>query len=299
MQNIIPTIWFNDNAEEAVRFYTSVFAHATTGRITPYTEAGKEQHGHQAGSVMTIEFEIEGMQFVGLNGGPQFPLTPAISFFVNCVSEDEINGLWQKLTKGGEVRLPLTAYPFSKRYGWVSDQFGVSWQLMLVDEMPPQKVMPSLLFAGEQTGHAEEAMQFYMSVFPDSKQGMVSRYQGNEAPGHEGQIAYGECTLLGQQVGFMDSGVDQDVDFNEGISLEVMCKDQAEIDAYWEKLSAVPEAEMCGWLKDKYGVSWQIVPTAMNDMLNNGTPEQIERVVAAFMQMKKFDIATLERAYNG
>lgn len=298
MQRIVPNLWFDDIAEEAVQFYTSVFDNSRTGHISHYTEAGKEIHGHEPGQILTVEFELEGVEFLALNGGPQFKFTPAISFFVSCRSEGEINTLWQKLSDGGEVRMPLDAYPFSPRYGWVSDKYGVSWQLILVDRDVPQKIMPSLMFTQAQTGKAEEAMQFYMSVFPDSKQGMVSHYEADQAPGHEGQLAYGECTLLGQPVGFMDSGMDQDFGFNEAVSLEVRCETQEEIDAYWEKLSAVPESEACGWLKDKYGVSWQITPTSMKDMMEHGTPEQLERVMGALMPMKKLDVAELERAYN-
>ena len=298
MQRIIPNLWFNDISEEAAQFYISVFDNSKILHIAHFTDAGKEQHGHEPGQVMIVDFELDGTRFTALNGGPQFTFTPAISFFVSCYSEGEINTLWQKLEAGGEVRMPLGDYPFSKQYGWLSDKYGVSWQLILVDREVPQKIMASLMFAKEQTGHAAEAMQFYMSVFPGSSQGMVSKYTAEQAPGHEGQLAYGECTLLGQKVGFMDSGIDQDFSFNEAVSLEVSCDTQEEIDTYWEKLSAVPEAEMCGWLKDKYGVSWQIVPSAMDDMLTNGTPEQLERVTAAFMQMKKFDLAELEHAYN-
>ena len=87
--------------------------------------------------------------------------------------------------------------------------------------------------------------------------------------------------------------------FNESISFMVSCETQAEIDGYWEKLSAVPGAEQCGWVKDKYGLSWQIVPTAMNEMLENGTPEQLARVTQAFLKMKKFDIAQLQDAFDG
>lgn len=97
----------------------------------------------------------------------------------------------------------------------------------------------------------------------------------------------------------MDSSAKHEFTFNEAVSLIVHCDTQQDIDHYWKKLSAVPEAEQCGWCKDKFGVSWQIVPTAMNEMMASGTPEQVARVTKAFMQMKKFDIDTLQRAYDG
>jgi predicted 3-demethylubiquinone-9 3-methyltransferase (glyoxalase superfamily) len=95
----------------------------------------------------------------------------------------------------------------------------------------------------------------------------------------------------------MDSAQAHDFTFNEAISLMVNCNNQEEIDYYWGKLSAVPESEQCGWLKDSYGVSWQVVPAGLDDMLQNGTREQVDRVTEAFLQMKKFDLAELERAY--
>ena len=105
--------------------------------------------------------------------------------------------------------------------------------------------------------------------------------------------------LEGQWFAAMDSARMHDFAFSEAISFIVHCEDQAEIDYYWEKLSAVPESEQCGWLKDKYGLSWQIVPTAMDEMMSKGTPEQINRVTQSFLQMKKFDLATLQKAYDG
>jgi predicted 3-demethylubiquinone-9 3-methyltransferase (glyoxalase superfamily) len=97
----------------------------------------------------------------------------------------------------------------------------------------------------------------------------------------------------------MDSARDHKFGFNEAISLMVYCHNQKEIDCCWEKLPAVPASEQCGWLKDKYGVSWQIVPTAMDDMMQHGTKDQIARVTQAFLGMKKFDLAVLQRAYEG
>ena len=114
----------------------------------------------------------------------------------------------------------------------------------------------------------------------------------------EGFIKHARFTLAGQSFMAMDSSMPHDFSFNEALSLIVNCDTQAEIDYYWEKLSAVPEAEQCGWLKDTYGVSWQIVPSVMNEMMTSGNKEKIARVTQAFLKMKKFDIKTLEDAYN-
>lgn len=299
MNRIVPNFWFDDQAEEAVQFYASIFKNSRVGHTARYTNAGKEIHGHNAGDVLTIEFGLENMRFIALNGGPQFTINPSISFFVRCDTEDDVNELWQKLSEGASVLMPLDLYSFSRRYGWLSDKFGISWHIILNEQPEAQKLTPSLLFTQDLCGRAEEAMNFYTSVFPGSSTGTIVRYSGGQEPDKEGTIAYGEFTILGDTFIVVDSAREHDFKFNEATSLMVECETQEEIDNYWQKLSAVPEAEVCGWLKDKYGVSWQIVPTIMDKMMKEGTPEQLERVTAAYMQMKKFDIAKLQKAYDG
>ena len=125
------------------------------------------------------------------------------------------------------------------------------------------------------------------------------RYGPGEEPDRAGTVKHCDFTLGGQHFAAMDSAGSHDFTFNEAISFLVDCADQAEIDRYWEALSAVPEAEQCGWLKDRFGLSWQIVPAAMDGMMTNGSPEQIARVTQAFLKMKKFSLADLQRAYAG
>jgi predicted 3-demethylubiquinone-9 3-methyltransferase (glyoxalase superfamily) len=152
-----------------------------------------------------------------------------------------------------------------------------------------QKIVPHLWFDKE----AREAAEFYASVFPDSKVTNVTTL--HDTPSGDSDIVSFE--LLGQP--FMAISAGPLFKFNESISFIVHCDTQDEIDYYWQKLSAVPEAEQCGWLKDKYGLSWQIVPSGMETMLRSGSEEQIARVTQAFLPMKKLDIAELERAYSG
>lgn len=159
MQKITPFLWFDDKAEEAMSFYTSIFKNSKIGNVTRYEEEGAEVSGRPAGTVMTATFELDGQEFIVLNGGPQFKFTEAISFFVNCETQEEVDELWNKLSEGGEE-------------------------------------------------------------------------------------------------------------------------------------------SMCGWLKDKYGLSWQIIPTALGEMLGDKDPEKAGRVMTAMLQMKKIDIETLRRAYD-
>ena len=161
-QSIVPCLWFDTQAEEAARFYTGIFKNSKIGTITRYSEAGHEAHGRAAGSVMTVEFELNGQTFTALNGGPHFK-------------------------------------------------------------------------------------------------------------------------------------------FNEAISFQIMCKNQEEVDHHWNKLSqgGDPNAQQCGWLKDKYGLSWQVVPRVLLDMMTDPEQEKRDRAMEAMLQMKKLDIAELERAFEG
>jgi predicted 3-demethylubiquinone-9 3-methyltransferase (glyoxalase superfamily) len=197
--------------------------------------------------------------------------------------------------------MPLDKYPFSERYGWIRDQYGLSWQLILSNPAGGERpaIVPSLLFVGAVAGQAEEAVNFYLSVFRNSKRGIVARYGKGQEPDKDGTIMFSDFMLGDQWFAAMDSALEHEFAFNEAISFLVPCETQEEIDYYWEKLSAVPEAEQCGWLKDQYGLSWQVWPTAMGEMMTKGTPEQIARVTEAFLPMKKFDIAVLNRAYVG
>lgn len=299
MQRIVPTMWMNDTAEDAVNFYEEVFGAVPT-RTDYYTEAGKDQHGHTPGDIVTIEFEIDGFRMIALNGGSIFAPNPSISFSLTRDSIESVDELWRRLSDSDSKELmPLDAYPFSERYGWIQDKFGVSWQISVSESETQTPPTPSLLFVGDQAGNAEAAMSFYASIFPGSTNSDITRYPSGSEPDREGTVMYGEVALFGQKLIAMDSAVDHKFQFSEGVSLLVECSDQAEIDRYWSALSAHPESEQCGWLKDKFGVSWQIIPTVLNDMLANGTNEQIERVTAAYMEMGKFDISKLQAAYEG
>lgn len=299
MQKLVPNLWFDTQAREAADFYCSVFPRS---RIT----SSAVLHDTPSGDTDTVTFNLGGQDFMAISAGPLFSFTQAISFMVNFdPSQDDeaakhLDATWEKLRKGGSILMPLQEYPFSKRYGWVQDKYGIGWQLILTNPAgePRPYIIPSLLFSGDNTNKAEEAIQFYLSVFKQSKSGMTARYDTDTGPAKQGSVSFADFMLENQWFAAMDSGTEQTFAFNEAISLGVNCADQSEIDYYWEALSAVPEAEQCGWLKDKYGVSWQITPTTMNDMLAHGTPEQIDRVTQAFLQMKKLDIATLEAAYN-
>ncbi len=300
-QKITPHLWFDDQAEEAADFYTSLFENSGVGNMTRYPDSGQEIHGREPGTVMTVDFQLAGQSFAALNGGPHFTFTPAISFSVVCETEEEVDDLWRKLSEGGTALMELGPYDWSKKYGWVQDRYGLSWQISLGKlKDVGQKITPSLMFVSEH-GEAEEAIAFYTSVFDDSDVVGIHRY-GAEEDQPEGAVGHAQFHLNGEVFMAMDSSPEHaDFTFNEAISLLVNCEDQEEIDYFWEKLSegGDEDAKQCGWLKDKFGVSWQVNPAALwNEMMQNGDDAGTERVLNAVWQMKKLDISELQRAYE-
>ncbi|MBN2470596.1 MAG: VOC family protein [Anaerolineae bacterium] len=291
MHKITPCLWFEGNAETAVAFYTSIFNHASTGSILRYGEEGPGDPG----SVVTMEFMLEGQPFIALNGGPYATFTPAVSFFVSCHTRQELEPLWEQLAESGRVLMPLDTYPFSEYYGWVEDRFGISWQLNL--EIRRQKITPCIMFVGEQHGKAEQALGLYTSVFEDTRISGLARYEPGDGD-LEGTIKHAAFTLQGQEFIAMDSGLEHAFTITPAISFFVNCADQAEVDRLWDALTAGGEILECGWLTDRYGVTWQIIPGALMNMLQDEDPAKAGRVTKAMLQMKKIDLPTLEAAYT-
>jgi predicted 3-demethylubiquinone-9 3-methyltransferase (glyoxalase superfamily) len=299
MEKIVPNLWFDDNAEEAVRFYTSVFDNSRTNKTARYDSEGAKVSGQPEGSVLTVEFELEGYRFIALNGGPVFSFTPAISFMVACDTKEKVDRLWTTLSEGGTELMALDTYPFSERYGWVQDKYGLSWQIMFMgDREIKQLITPTLMYVGDMAGKAEEAIGLYTGLFDDSKIENVMRYDAGEEPDKEGTIKHASFQLAGEYFAAMDSAHEHNFTFTEAISLMVNCDTQEEIDKYWQALSYVPESEQCGWLKDKFGVSWQIVPRVLNELLADSDPVKAKAAMKAMLAMHKLDIAELQRAHD-
>lgn len=302
MQKITPHLWFDKEAKAAAESYVKIFADS---KIT----SSSVVYDTPSGDCDIMAFELCGQPFMAISAGPVFKINPSISFQVKCATKEEVSKLWEALSEGGMALMPLQAYPFSEFYGWVQDKYGVSWQLSYTADQPiEQKIVPALTFVGGAYGKVEEAMGCYVEIFKQapaaarselpSSATVMMRYAAGEAPDTEGKVKYATFQLRGQEFGAMESAYDHKFSFNEAISLLIPCENQTEIDYFMSKLSAVPEAEQCGWVKDAYGVSWQVWPTALGRMMSEGTPEQVAAVTKAFMVMKKFDIAALEEAYQ-
>lgn len=284
-QKLTPFLWFDKQAEEAANFYTSIFKKSKIVKTIRH-----------ANGVNVVKFALAGQEFTALDGGPMFKLNPSISLFVSCKSAAELKSVWKKLSDGGMVMMPLAKYEWSEQYGWVQDRFGVSWQVMQGGfASTKQKFMPCLLFTGPQRGQAEAAVNFYVEQFPGGEIAELHRYAAGEA-GPEGSLKYAEFQIAGQSFAAMDNPMaEPDFTFNEAFSFVVNCKGQKEVDDYWSKLTADGGQEsQCAWLKDKFNVSWQIVPDALTKLLGDPDPAVAQRTIANMMQMRKINIRRLK-----
>ncbi len=287
-QKINPCLWFDHNAEEAAKFHTSLFKDSKIGRIAKFTKGGAQVSGQKENSTMTIEYEMASLKLIGINGGPMFKFTPSFSFFVWCDTESEIDSLWKSLSNGGEARMVLDKYPWAEKYGWTSDKYGVEWQLMLKEGL--QKITPTFLFVDELFGKGEEAISFYAGIFKNSKIDALAKDEETKIILHCQFELEGQCFVL------MEGQGKHGHKFNNSFSLVVNCDSQDEIDYYWNKLSQGGEIEQCGWLKDKFGVSWQVVPTVLSEIMSGKNKQKSERAMGAILQMKKIEIDKIMEA---
>jgi len=294
---IVPCLWFDDQAEAAAEWYVAAFPDARLDAVARYPTTVPNPSRQPPGSVLTVDFTIAGQRFTALNGGPTFAPNPSISFFVRLPEPDAVDRLHAALSDGGQDLMALDAYPWSPRYAWVVDRFGVSWQLMAVPGIERAEIAPCLMFAGAGHGRAREAVEAYVRAFPGSRVDRVEAYAPGEGP--EDTVKHAAFTLAGQPMAAMDSHLAHGFGFTEGVSLQVMCGDQAEVDRYWETLAEGGEEGPCGWLKDRFGVSWQVVPEAMGAWMTHPDEAARTRAFEAMLEMGKLDVAALERALAG
>ncbi len=275
---IYPCLWFDGQAKDAADFYCSIFKNSKISIDTP----------------LVVNFELNGKKIMGLNGGPKFKINQSISFFVTCQTKEETNDIWGRLFEGGKALMAIDTYPWSERYGWLQDKFGLSWQISLAEKDDlKEQITPSMLFTGKQFGRADEAIKLYTSIFKNSS--VTTQLHYDEKEHGPGKVLYSEFKLNNHDFIVMDGPGDHDFSFNEGLSFVVDCETQEEIDHYWDELTADGGREdQCGWLKDKFGVSWQIVPTILGKLMSD--PTKSHKVMQAFMKMKKFDIEKLVNA---
>lgn len=284
--NIFPCLWYDENAKESAEFYCKIFNGKTT-----------------ADTPVVMNIELFGQKMMLLNGGPQFKKNASVSFMVICETEDEVDQYWNQLIDGGMALMPLDSYSWSKKYGWLKDKYDVTWQIFLGENQTGQKIIPTLMFIHENDGKAMTAMEFYTKTFPNSRIGNILKY-GDGSEGHPAtedpeNIQHAHFVIDDYSLFCMDNSYDHQFDFNEAISMVVMTDDQEQTDHYWNTLTSNGGREsMCGWLKDQFGFSWQIVPKRLIQLMSDPDPVKAQKVVKAMMRMQKIIIEDLEKAYN-
>ncbi len=274
---IHPCIWFNYHAHDAAAFYTALFKDAKILATSPYA----------------ITVHLKGQKFMLLNGNTNKPINSSVTFFVVCESGAETEHLWNALSESGNILMPLDRYPWSEQYGWLQDRFGVSWQIAFGKwEDVGQYIKPCLLFSGAVNGKAGNAMEHYKEIFPDTSITGILNYDNgeNEIPGN---IKHAQFSINGFVMMAMDSSMPQPFGFNESVSFVVECRSQQEIDHYWHKLSEGGQESMCGWLKDAFGISWQIIPENLGALITH--PEKGPAVAKNLFSMKKIDMELLDQ----
>lgn len=270
MQRITPNIWCDGTADEARDFYLEAFAGLGAELVQHNTypvEGLLDFQRPLAGKTLTNEISLGGFRFILVNAGDEFRPNPSISFFVNFDPSlmerpgEQLSALWGRLVEGGRILIDLGEYDHSPKYGWVEDRYGVSWQLMLTDPagQPRPIIIPQLMFGETAQGRAAEAVDLYTGVFGDAEAGNVVRYPGSD------EIMFSDFRLMGQWFSAMDSAVPQDFSFTEGVSLMVQVDGQEEIDRLWSVLAQ--QEQPCGWCTDRFGVSWQIVPSNLGELM--------------------------------
>lgn len=283
-QKIIPALWFEKDAMDAAEYYIDIFPESSVfNTVTSYDVPSP------SGYSVTVRFKLCNQDFVAIDGAPEFKTSSAVSLSYTTTDKDELNRVWYKLMNDGYAVIEYGEHEFNPESGWVRDRYGIMWQLSLSEKDAEQRIKPTLLFSNDMNSKAEEAAAFYTEIFANSNVNNIVHY------GKDAKVSF---TLSQFEMYAMDDDTKDDQQFNEAVSLMVMCEDQAEINYLWEKLSAVKESEACGWLKDNYGVSWQIVPRRLDEMYENASKEQNANLTDAILEMKKLNLETLEEVYS-
>lgn len=290
MSKIVPHLWFDRQAKEAAEFYLSIFPNSrklyqTIIKDTP------------SGDCDFLGIELFGQEFMMISAGPYFTINSSISFLIECIDKEEAYSIFSKLLENEDELESFEDYNFGL-ISRVEDRYGVSWMIQYQPTASTQRISPVLLFMGSNFGKVVEAVEFYVSVFKNAS--LDEHWLVNDDLDYEDRVFNTQIyfTLEGQTFRAFEKFTMEECFFNEGVSLLVYADTQDEIDNYWNALSAVPEAEQCGWLKDKYGLSWQISPRIMNEMMLDGNEERLGAVTRCMLQMKKLDMNELQRVYD-
>ncbi|MDO4242463.1 MAG: VOC family protein [Actinomyces sp.] len=296
-QRIVPSLWFDHTALEGARFHVEVFRAALGGlaggesstgvtQVSRYPRQGLADFQQEfAGDVLEVRYRLAGFELSAINAGDEFAMDPSLSLAITldpALVEDAPTRLHALhdglLADGGRELMALQEYDFAPLYTWVQDRYGMTWQLAVgsheaqdgsAEACGAVRIVPSLLFDGEDS-RAAEALRTWVEVldraFGASRLGPMRFYQ-RQGRQHADSLLHGSAVLAGVPVSAMDNGGEQDFGFSCALSLQVMCDTQEQVDTVWDGLSAVPEAEICGWLRDRFGLSWQVCPANVTELM--------------------------------
>jgi predicted 3-demethylubiquinone-9 3-methyltransferase (glyoxalase superfamily) len=269
--NITPCLWFESSAEEAAKFYCETFQNSFI----------------IDSSNVSVNFSLNNREYIAMNGSPGIKINNTTSFSVYCGSDQEIQRLYDVLLDGGEIMMPLGPYPWARKYAWVQDKFGVSWQLDVDPINNPQNIVPSVMFVNKHATKLKEAITFYHEIFPKPHLLFQMAYPP-EMQMPVGSLRFAQHKLNGYIFNFMSSHEKHEWEVNEGVSFIISCQDQDEIDHYWNSLIAQGgKPRKFGWLKDKYGITWQVLPINLGDLL------KIEGNLEKLIKMDKIRLSEL------
>lgn len=283
MRKFSSCLWVDDHVEEMVKVYTEVFS-SVKRKVTKFYQT--DQHG-TIGDILTLSLEIDNQEFVILNGGPEFKLTPAISYVIEASSSVAAQAIWDKLAPKGQVLMELEEST-GQLFGWLNDEFGVSWQITVGEG--PETIIPCILFIHQQFGKAEEAMETWGKYFGELERDVLINNP-------DGTVQFAKFTLHGQPFIVMDNDFNHQFELTMGNSFCVYCENQEEIDRLWEAVTSQGEESQCGWMVDKFGVSWQTTTHDMDTLLRSTNPKAAE-ITEALYKMKKIDIDYLRELSN-
>lgn len=274
LNKMYPCLWFPDKKTEAVHFYLNTFRNSELLGESP----------------LASTFTIMGTKCMILEGGPKYQVNPAVSYFIYTGDFGEAERIYNILKEDGKKLMPLQAYDWSPKYAWIEDKYGVNWQIDGEEIRSQQKLVPCFLFANEKKLLVREAVQHYTGIFDNSRILLESPFTSHaEMP--DGTLLFSQFIIEGFIINAMSSLLTHDFAFGPGNSIVIPCDTQEEIDYYWEKLGDGGHYDMCGWLTDKFGLSWQIIPAELPALMADD--KKRDRVVEAFLQMQKFDLQSL------
>ncbi|MGL4759339.1 MAG: VOC family protein [Patescibacteria group bacterium] len=293
MKNPIIHLWFDTEAKNAADFYLSVFS-SNASIINKSIINSNSNNEYDF-----FEMKIHNQELILISAGPFFKKNSSISMFVNYSTEEELREIYNKLSEGSKILMELGKYDFSPLYSWIEDKYGVSWQLIYDPQNQYNQVIePCFLFTNEACGKAKEAMELYTKALPNSSiKTLVNYPQGVEGQSTN-NLMYGVLDLNGYTLIFMDSSLEHDFNFNEGVSVLLNVENQTEFDNCYKYLSDAIESEQCGWVKDKYGISWQIQPIQLVDIMRSSNVESKNKVIQKILTMKRLEIGKILEVFN-